>query len=118
MAIVLKTTRKVINGFPWLELLVYSPTTENTSYQMEADMGKRIFLKNLQAHDQRTGDCAVRELEMAVDTACTVQGYQMQFFRDAALYGVDEAITYLATGGYGDATSVSIVWERIKERLN
>lgn len=80
-------------------------------------MSKRIYLRALKAHDRATDDCTVRELEMHVDSVLTSPGYSIQFWRDAELYGVDEAILYVKNGNHGNAALIEAAWNQIKERL-
>jgi hypothetical protein len=54
----------------------------------------------MEQHDSQRDDCTVRLLEMTVDNllsqAGLEQGHGLQFWRDCKLYGVDEAVQYLA----------------------
>lgn len=80
-------------------------------------MKKRVYLRDLRDHDLRHNDSVVRSLEMQVDAAINEAGYRLQFWRDVALYGVDEAILYVHNGGYGDVDAISKCWERLRLRL-
>lgn len=77
----------------------------------------RWTLGRLGQHDQQNGDCAVRELEMAVDAALYHSGYSVQFWRDVELYGVQEAIAYVRNGKMGDHAKIQEAWDSIRERL-
>lgn len=80
-------------------------------------MKKRVFLRDLRDYDLRRDDSVVRQLEMQVDAAINEAGYRLQFWKDVALYGVDEAILYVRNGGYGNADAIAETWNRIKVRL-
>lgn len=74
-------------------------------------------LVHLKAHDAKTDDSLVRELEMAVDMAFTSPGYAIQFWQDVQLYGIWEAILYVKNGKHGNAATIQAEWDRIKIRI-
>lgn len=58
-------------------------------------MSKRIYFLDLRNHDLEYDDDLVREIEMIVDSVLIQTGYAIQFWRDVAIYGIDEALLYL-----------------------
>jgi hypothetical protein len=56
---------------------------------------KRITKLMLRQWDQKHDSDLVRELEMHVDAVLIRSDYSPQFWTDASLYGIDEALLYL-----------------------
>lgn len=54
------------------------------------------MLHTLEKHDKDHNDSLVRLIEMKVDAFNLESGYRLQFWRDVKLYGVDEALSYVA----------------------
>lgn len=63
--------------------------------RIEVVKKRKIYLKQMQAHDLAKEDSTVRLIEMTVDGMLRDQGYALQFWKDVALYGIDEAVMYL-----------------------
>lgn len=78
----------------------------------------KVFKRMMDKHDRENDDCIVRQLEMCVDNTIITPGYSIQFWRDVALYGVEEAILYLRNGKHGNADVLAKEWEEIKKRIN
>jgi hypothetical protein len=58
---------------------------------------KRLYLRELVKFDLAHGSSLVRWVEMTVDRLLKPggEGYSIQFWKDAELYGLDEAVLYL-----------------------
>lgn len=86
---------------------------------MPLDTNGKVTLKELEEIDRTRASSYVRELEMAVDGAIhkagLAQGYAVQFFNDARLYHIDEAIAMLPAGDH--INEVRETWAKIKERI-
>lgn len=78
---------------------------------------KKWYLHQLQKLDADYGLSIVREIEMTVESAISERGYIIQFFTDARLYGMDEAILYVRNGKYGDAESIQTKWDEIRGKI-
>lgn len=77
----------------------------------------KIYLSKLQKYDKNHGTSIVRELEMIADSCITSPGYSIQFWRDVALYGIDEAIAYVMTGKHGDYEQLKTKFEKVLRRM-
>ncbi len=77
---------------------------------------KKWYLWELQKHDLAHDTTIVRELEMTCDSVITPSDYVPQFWKDAQVYGIDEAILYVRNGGYGNADAIAEVWKRIRHK--
>jgi len=78
----------------------------------------RWYFHKLKAYDRDNHTSIVRELEMEADLCIKLRGYVPQFWRDAEVYGVDEAITYVESNKAGDFTKLRAAWEVIKARIS
>jgi hypothetical protein len=81
-------------------------------------MSKSISLAVLRQHDAAHDDCTVRQIEMFVDAATNYHvDLTMQFWRDATIYSVREAVSLLVDYHCSSPTlaaDVQKVLERVK----
>lgn len=52
-------------------------------------------MSQIRKHDKRYNTSLIRELQMALEGCTSNPGIIIQFFKNLALYGIDEALIYL-----------------------
>lgn len=74
-------------------------------------MPKKLYFRKLREYDLANDQSNIRLIEMLVDKVTSEAGIRIQFWRDAELYGFDEAISYLA--GYCPGSTLGELKDQI-----